>query len=174
MTSPPTNLPPADASQPLLQGAFSGPVAFAQLLRDALAIAAQQGWGEMVWSDPTFEDWPLRERVVIQSLNDWAHGGRRLVLIARNYDAVRLLHPRFVSWRVQWDHIVECRVCKSVDASEFPSALLGPHWSMRRLDLVRNTGMAGYEPQRRVQLKEALDECRRQSAPGFPATILGL
>jgi hypothetical protein len=165
---------PADGSQPLLQGAFTGPIAFAQLVRDAVACAAGQGWPEMVWSDPTFEDWPLRERVVVQSLQDWARGGRRLVLIARNYDAVRLFHPRFVNWRVQWDHIVECRVCKSVDASEFPSAILGPHWSMRRLDLVRNTGMAGYEPQCRVQLKEALDECRRQSGPGFPATILGL
>jgi hypothetical protein len=42
---------------------------------------------------------------------------------------------------------------------------------MRRLGLVRNTGMAGHEPQRRVQLKESLDEYRRQSPPGFLAAI---
>lgn len=159
---------------PLLQGAFAGTQAFAQLVRDALATAAQEGWPEMVWSDATFEDWPLREKAVVQSLQDWAHGGRRLVLLARSYDSVRLLQPRFVSWRVMWDHILECRVCTNVDASEFPSAMLSRSWSMRRLDLIRSTGMAGYEPQRRVQLRDALDECRRQSSPGFPASVLGL
>lgn len=169
-----TNNAAPDSAQPLLHGAFTGPTAFAQLVRDALACAAQEGWTEMVWSDATFEDWPLRERAVVESLQAWAHSGSKLVMVARSYDAVRLHHPRFVAWRVMWDHIMECRVCKHVDASEFPSALLGPHWSMRRLDMVRSTGMAGYEPQRRVQLKEALDECRKQSSPGFPASVLGL
>jgi hypothetical protein len=159
---------------PLLQGSFSGPAEFAQLIRNALACAAREGWSEMVWSDATFEDWPLREKAVVESLQAWAHSGRRLVMVARSYDAVVRLHPRFVSWRVMWDHTIECRVCKNVDASEFPSALLAPHWAMRRLDLVRMTGMAGNEPQRRVQLKELLDECRRNSSPGFPASVLGL
>jgi hypothetical protein len=45
---------------------------------------------------------------------------------------------------------------------------------MRRLDLVRSTGIAGFEAQRRALLKEELDECRRQSGPGFSATTLGL
>jgi hypothetical protein len=70
--------------------------------------------------------------------------------------------------------LVECRICRQVDASEFPSALWSPHWVMRRLDLERSTGVSGYEPQRRVLLKEELEECRRQSSPGFPSTILGL
>lgn len=159
---------------PLLQGAFIGPQAFAQLVRDALVRAAHEGWPEMVWSDASFEDWPLREKAVVQSLQNWAGSGRRLILLARSYDRVRLLHPRFVSWRIMWDHMIECRVCKNVDASEFPSAILSRTWSMRRLDLARSTGMAGYEPQRRLQLQETLDECRRQSSPGFPASVLGL
>jgi hypothetical protein len=159
---------------PLLQGAFAGPQAFSQLVRDALASAAHEGWAEMVWSDATLEDWPLREKAVVQSLQNWARSGRRLVLLAQPYESVRLLQPRFVSWRVMWDHIIECRVCKNVDSSEFPSAILSRTWSMRRLDLARSTGMAGYEPQRRLQLQEALDECRKQSSPGFPASVLGL
>jgi hypothetical protein len=159
---------------PLLQGAFAGPQAFAQLVRDALATAAHEGWTEMVWSDASFDDWPLREKAVVQSLQDWARSGRRLVLMARSYESLRSQHARFVSWRVMWDHLIECRVCKSVDASEFVSAILGPSWSMRRLDLVRQTGVAGYEAQRRLQLREVLDEYRRQSSPGFPASVLGL
>lgn len=157
-----------------LTGAFSGPTEFAQMVRAALARAASEGWPAMVWSDPTFEDWPLGERVVTESLQAWARSGRHLVLLAHRYDALIRYKPRFVSWRKTWDHIIECRLCKNLDASEVPSALWSPHWAMRRLDLVRSTGVADLEPARRVLLKEELDECRRQSSPGFSATTLGL
>ena len=144
------------------------------MVRGALARAASEGWPAMVWSDPTFEDWPLGERVVTESLQTWARSGRHLVLLAHRYDALIRYKPRFVSWRKTWDHIIECRLCKNLDASEVPSALWSPHWAMRRLDLVRSTGVADLEPARRVLLKEELDECRRQSSPGFSATTLGL
>lgn len=157
-----------------LTGAFSGPTEFAQMVRAALARAASEGWPAMVWSDPTFEDWPLGERVVTESLQAWSRSGRHLVLLAHRYDALIRYKPRFVSWRKTWDHIIECRLCKNLDASEVPSALWSPHWAMRRLDLVRSTGVADLEPARRVLLKEELDECRRQSSPGFSATTLGL
>ena len=158
----------------LLQGAFSGPQEFAQLVRDAIRQASVDGWNEMVWSDATFEDWPLRERAVVDALDDWAHRGRKLTLLARRFDAMPRLHPRFVTWRVRWDHILECRVCRDVDDSEMPSALWSPVWALRRLDVGRCTGVAGYEPQRRVLLLEDLEERRRQSSPGFPASVLGL
>lgn len=163
-----------DATTGLPEGAFSGPTEFAQLVRDALALAAAQGWRELVLSDANFEEWPLRERAVVESLQAWAGRGRKLTLLAQRFDSVPRLHPRFVTWRNQWDHIIECRVCKQVDATEFPSAIWSPVWCMRRLDLIRSTGMAGAEPLRRQTLKEALDECARYSAPGFSASILGL
>ncbi len=163
-----------DTETGLPEGAFSGPVEFSRLVRDALALAAARGWRELTLSDANFEDWPLRERVVVESLQAWAGQGRKLTLMAHRFDSLPRLHPRFVAWRNQWDHIIDCRVCKQVDESEFPSAIWSPAWAMRRLDLARSTGMAGTEPQRRLRLKEALDECRRNSAPGFPATILGL
>lgn len=162
------------AQSPLPEGNFSGLTAFAQRVRDALACAAREGWSYMVWSDADFLDWPLREKAVVESLNAWAGSGRRLVLLAHRFDEVQRHHARFVQWRNTWDHVVDCRVCKQRDASEFPSALWSPHWVMRRLDLERSTGVSGTEPQRRVLLKEELDECRRQSSPGFPSTILGL
>jgi hypothetical protein len=159
---------------PLISGAFAGPTAFSQCVRDALACAAQEGWVEMVWSDASFEDWPLHEKTVVDSLHAWARRGRQLVLMAQRYDVVQRFQPRFVTWRTTWDHIVECRVCPGRDTSEFPSAIWSPHWAMNRLDPVRSTGVAGYEPARRVLLKQDLDEIRRHSAPGFPATTLGL
>jgi hypothetical protein len=157
-----------------LEGIFSGPTEFSKVVRDALARAAIEGWKSMVWSDASFEDWPLGERSVTESLQAWAGSGRQLVMLAHNFDNVIRYKPRFVTWRKTWDHIIECRVCKNLDASEVPSALWSPHWAMRRLDLVRSTGVAGLEAPRRVLLKEELDECRRQSSPGFSASTLGL
>jgi len=155
-------------------GTFAGPTEFANAIRDALACAAREGWSSMVWSDASFLDWPVGERAVIESLNAWAGKGRHLVILAHSYDGVLKHKPRLVGWRKMWDHIVECRVCNALDASEMPSALWSPHWALRRLDTVRCTGVAGLETQRRALLKEELDECRRQSSPGFAATTLGL
>jgi hypothetical protein len=40
---------------------------------------------------------------------------------------------------------------------------------------VRCVGVTGREPDRRVLLREALNEWQeRKSSPGFPATVLGL
>lgn len=159
---------------PAAEGAFAGTTEFNQIIRDALTTAVQDGWSEMVWSDATFEDWPLRERAVVDSLNAWAQRGRKLTLLAHHFGAMHRLHPRFVDWRIRWDHIIECRVCKGVDASEMPSAVWSPHWAMRRLDVERYKGVCGLEPARRLLLREELDERMRQSGPGFPASVLGL
>ena len=163
-----------DTPDALRTGPFSGPTEFAQLIRDALECAAREGWMEMVWSDANFEEWPLRESAVVESLNAWSQRGRRLVMLAHSYDSVQRYQARFVEWRIRWDHLIECRVCKQLSPTEFPSVLWSPHWFVRRLDLARSTVVASYEAQRRVLQKQELDECRRQSAPGFPASTLGL
>ncbi len=158
----------------LPQGRFSGPTEFAELIRLALATAAAQGWREIILSDGGFEDWPLGERAVAQSLHDWSRSGRKLTMLARNYDEVVRRHARFVTWRRSWAHIIECRGNASVSADDFPSALWSPGWVFQRLDLARCTGIAGPEAARRVALKERLDECLRRSSPAFPATTLGI
>jgi hypothetical protein len=165
-----------NAESPILlkTGTFSGPIEFANLVRSAIAAAARDGWKQMVWCDATFEDWPLRERAVVDDLNAWASSGRKLVLLAQRFDVVERHHARFVEWRVRWDHIVECRVCRPNGRSEYPSVLWSPHWFVRRLDMDRSRGVSSYEAQTRVTLQEELEEYRRQSSPGFPASRLGL
>lgn len=158
----------------LPQGRFSGPTAFAELIRHAFAAAAAQGWREIILSDRSFEDWPLGERLVAQSLNDWSRSGRKLTMLAKNYDELIRRHARFVTWRRTWAHIVDCRSNASVSADDFPSALWSPSWVFQRLDLDRCTGISGAEAARRVALKERLDECLRKSSPAFPATTLGI
>lgn len=158
----------------LPSGRFEGREAFAQVVRDAFACAAQQGWRELLIADASFEDWPLHERVVVESLQAWSRSGRRFTMLAQRYDAVERHHARFVVWRKRWDHIIECRGCRTVDAANFPSLIWSPAWTMRRLDPVHSTGVCSAAPERRVQMREELDELLSVSGPAFPATTLGL
>ena len=160
--------------QALPEGRFTGRTDFTEMIRQAFAVAAQQGWREIIICDPDFEDWPLGERAVAQALNDWSKTGRTFTMLAGNYDEVLRRHARFVTWRRTWAHIVECRAIPSAPADDMPSALLGPGWVFERLDLQRCTGMAGSEPARRVALRERIRERLLKSSPAFPATTLGL
>ncbi len=158
----------------LPDGRFSGRAAFQQLVRDALARAAQEGWREIILSDANFADWPLGERAVAGALQDWSASGRRCTLLARQWDEVIRRHARFVSWRSTWSHIIEARACSSADPLEIPSAIWSPGWVMQRLDPERSNGYCGAEPERRLLLRENLAEWLGKSSPAFAATTLGL
>ena len=169
LIDPASSLPTA-----LLQGRFSGPIEFADLIRSAFAAAAEQGWREIIISDRNFEDWPLGERAVAQSLQDWSKSGRKLTMLAKNYNEVMRRHARFVTWRRTWAHIVECRANLAMSDDDMPCAMWSPVWVFRKTDVDRSIGMAGSEPARRVALREKLSECMRLSSPAFAATTLGL
>jgi hypothetical protein len=153
---------------------FEGREEFRQLVRDAFACAARDGWREIVLSDASFEDWPLGERAVTESLQAWARTGRKMVLLARRFDGVLRQHPRFVQWRRQWTHIITASAVPSADALELPSALWSPQWVMERRDIERCNGYCGSEPARRVLLRESLNEWLQKSSSAFPSTTLGL
>lgn len=170
MDSESVAIPPGE----LPSGRFSGREAFEQTVRDALACAARQGWHEIIVSDATFADWPLRERAVVESLQAWAKAGRRFVMLATRFDEVQRFQARFVSWRQTWGHIIECRQCRSADPLGFPSALWSPGWVMQRLDPERSVFVCDTQATRRVGLRQELDEWIRNSSPGFPASTLGL
>ncbi len=158
----------------LPDGSFSGRTKFSALIRRAFLVAATQGWREIIICDADFEDWPLGERAVISALGEWSRTGRKLTMIARNYAAVTRRHPRFVTWRQTWSHIVECRGSGSGPSDTLPSAMWTPNWVFERLDLQRSVGSCGHEAARRVALKEGLNERLLKSVPAFPATTLGL
>jgi hypothetical protein len=83
-------------------------------------------------------------------------------------------HARFVTWRRTWSHIVEARACPSADPLELPSAIWSPAWVMQRVDPERCNGYSGREPERRVLLRESLNEWLLKSSPSFAASTLGL
>lgn len=170
MDSESVSIPPGE----LPSGRFSGREAFEQTVRDALACAARQGWHEIIISDATFADWPLREREVVESLHAWAKAGRRFVMLATRFDGVQRHQPRFASWRQTWGHLIECRQCRSADPLDFPSAIWSPGWVMQRHDIERSVFVCDNQAARRVGLRQVLDEWVRNSSPGFPASTLGL
>ncbi|MBF9266335.1 hypothetical protein [Paracidovorax cattleyae] len=159
---------------PLPSGRFEGRRDFDAGVRAALACAVREGWQELVLCDFDFHDWPLGDRDVEALLHAWAGRGRRLTLLAAGYDELVRRHARFVRWRSTWDHIVECRKAPARERQELPGVLWSGHWVLQRLDPERCTGVAGGEPERRVQVRQVLDEWLRRSTPAFPATTLGL
>ena len=130
----------------LPSGRFAGRSEFAQLVRDALACAAREGWREIILSDANFEDWPLGERAVAESLQAWSKAGRKFTMLAQRYDDVSAPSRAFRHWRRTWAHIVECRRCRVADPLELPSAIWSPAWVLHRLDLERSTAPAAASP----------------------------
>lgn len=165
---------PNDESPPLLDGSFDGRIAFQQLVRDALAAAVREGWREIIVCDASFEDWPLGERAVVESLQAWSKTGRSFTILAKRFDTLITKHPRFVTWRSRWSHIIEARGISNADALDFPSAIYSPNWVMRKLNLVHSKGVAGRDAQRRLLQREEINEWLGKSSPAFPATTLGL
>ncbi|WP_309679510.1 hypothetical protein [Polaromonas sp.] len=163
-----------DVTPSLLDGQFSGRSEFTELIRQAFAMAAGQGWREIMVSDPSFADWPLGERAVVQALHDWSSSGRKLTMLAKNYDEIVRQHPRFVTWRRTWSHIVECRASVTTATDDLPSALWSPVWVLERRGLERCTGITSSDAARRVALRERLNERLHKSTLSFPATTLGL
>ena len=155
-------------------GRLQGRQVFVDTVRLAFEVAADQGWSRVTLSDADFADWPLGERAVVDALNRWARRGRTLKLLARHYDQLRLLHPRFVQWRVTWAHLVEAHACLGAAGAELPSAIRSPVWTLERLDPLRNTLVASVDAERRVALQERVNECWLRSTPSFPASQLGL
>lgn len=165
---------PSPPAADLPGGRGAGRLDFEAALRTGLAAAAARGWNRIVLCDADFADWPLGERSSIAALDAWATRGRVLQVLARDYTALRRLHPRFVQWRTRWSHLVEAHACPNVDEGELPSVLWTPTWTLERLDRVHGSFVASHAPQRRALLSERIQACWLRSAPSLAATTLGL
>ena len=158
----------------LHNGVFDGRAAFHGLLQGALAAAAQENWRELILCDADFHDWPLGERATVEALQAWAAAGRSLQLVAGDFGVFARQHARFVQWRQRWDHIMVCSLCSGSGAPSVPSAIWTPGWFMHRIDPEHCRGVSGTAPERRVALRQVIDECLRHGRPGFAASTLGL
>ena len=160
-------------------GLISGPTAYAQALRQAIITACEQGCREMRWLDESFVDWPLSDPEVLAALTTWARRPRCLHLMAAQYDEVRLRHPLFVRWRLQFGHCVQARAFE-VGASRagLVAALLavgaGSTLSVRLFDAKHCGASVSLLAADGFRIRERFDALAQRSSESFAATTLGL
>lgn len=148
---------------------------FHDAVRAAFAEAADAGCREIWICDDDFGDWPLNERGVIEQLTRWAQSHRCLTVIARDFDTVSRQHARWVEWRRQWSHVVQCRTNNDLEAGQMPTMLLAPGAaSVRLVDRVRYRGSVSRDPADAILWRETIDAVLQRSEEAFPATTLGL
>jgi hypothetical protein len=148
---------------------------FHDALRSAFAEAAAVGCREMWLCDVDFSDWPLNEVAVIESLTQWAKAHRKLTVLAQTFDEIPRRHARWVAWRRNWSHIVECRSNNELEAGQMPTMLLAPGlFTIRLVDPVRYRGSVSRDVADAVQGRELIDAVMQRSEQAFPVTNLGL
>lgn len=154
---------------------IDGRGAFEDAVRAAFAEASVAGWRELYLCDADFAHWPLGERAVIDSLSQWIGGGRRLTLIALHFDEVVRRHPRWLQWRRQWAHVVDCRVAADVPADDMPTLLLAPGaLSLEVADTLRWQGRISRDAAVAIRVRERIDAILQRSVESVPVTTLGL
>jgi hypothetical protein len=148
---------------------------FFDAIRHAFADIASHGCRDLWICDVDFVDWPLSERQVIESLTRWAYSHRKLTVLALTFDEFHRRHARFVEWRRQWSHIVECRAVDDMETGHVPSLLLAPGVvSVRLIDPTRYRAVVSVDESDFVRHREIIDAILQRSTDAFPATTLGL
>lgn len=148
---------------------------FHDVVRESFVMVADQGCREVFIADPTFADWPLGERAVIESLTRWAYAHRKLTVLAQSFDEFHRRHPRWVEWRRQWTHVVECRALADDDAGKLQGLFLAPGvLTLRVLDPEHYRASLSFDPADEIRVRDNLDALLQRSEEAFPATNLGL
>ena len=162
-------------------GAFHGRSSYTDALQQTLLDACQGGSRELVCIDANFADWPWSDAAVLDALTPWAKlPGRRLKLLALQFEDMRRLHPRFVRWRMLFDHCIEARAYEMEAGSRlgFAAALLvaGAEQpvSIRLFDTQNWRGTVSDMPAEAVRLREISDALTQRSEPSFSSTTFGL
>ena len=148
---------------------------FHTALRGAFAHAASAGSREIWLSDVNFSDWPLGEREVVDSLSQWVASTRRLTVLAHDFEDLARRHPRWVTWRRQWSHVVTCRTNAELEADDIPTLLVASGTVTVRLsDAVHHRGRVSHDRAEELRCKELLDAVLQRSEEAFPASSTGL
>jgi hypothetical protein len=181
LTNEPTNEPTNESTnestiEPAVDATnerrIDGRKAFHAALIELVAGGVGDEWW---WADPDFADWPLDDPSLIDALGRWlARPGRRLTLLACEFDELQRRHPRFVAWRRYQAHRVLGRTV-DLDPSQMPTLFVaGAPRAMQMLDRVRWRGVRIDDAADWRDLRELVDALVQQSQTSFAATTLGL
>jgi len=174
----------SEAADPLTTGANDVPggrrllttrLEFHAALDEAFAEMASTGCREVWMSDENFADWPLNAPRVIDALTRWAQAHRKLTLVARHYDEMLRRHSRWVAWRRQWSHVVECLAYDDAEVGDIPTLFLATGVvAVRLFEPTHHRGSISREAGDLVQQRELIDAVSQRSVASFPVTMLGL
>jgi hypothetical protein len=141
----------------------------------AFERADEQGCREIWLCDVDFADWPLGERAVVEALTRWAYAHRRLTLLACHFDEVPRRHARWVNWRRDWGHVVECLALSEIEPSQMPCFWFAPGLqAVRLVDPIRYRGFIDTAAADLLRVNEQVQELAARGVPAFPVTTLGL
>lgn len=161
-------------SDVLPEGRITGPIDFAQWVRQFVHAAADESWPQLCLFDPDFSAWPLGDRQVVDDLTRWGLSGGSLQMMARDFRPLTQRSPRFVEWRRRFDHRFEARAMPRTGADEPKLALWSPQWVLVALDRPGAVYVATREASVRAQLRQEWDSAWPLGAVAFPASTLGL
>ena len=118
---------------------------------------------------------PLNEPEVIDALVRWAQPHRKLVVLAQSFDDVVRRHPRWVTWRRQFAHAVECRLVEPMEQGRMPTLFTAQGGqTVKLVDPQRYRGSWSREPADGRLAVELIDAVSQRSSEAFAATTLGL
>lgn len=97
---------------------------FGEAVHAGIEAARDEGVRELTFCDPHFGFWPLSQDRVLTSLTAFLKvPGRRLTLLAQDYEHLRRRHPKFVRWRQVWGHVVT-PLCLQNPTTDLPCLLM--------------------------------------------------
>lgn len=148
---------------------------FQASLKDAFAMIAESGVGEIWLCDENFADWPLNEPEVVALLARWSLPHRRCNVLSLDFGVLQQRHPRWVQWRRDWARVVHCVTPDESGGSHLPTLLFAPGLvSVRLADRIRYRGRFSTAAEDAARTREEVAALFQRCVEAFPASTLGL
>jgi hypothetical protein len=157
---------------PVIDSQVSFWAAVAWGFETALSLGARR----VVCADTDFAIWPWDEPATLTPLTAWLRLPQRsLVLLARDFDTVPRLHPRFNHWRRDWAHAISAWQTPADWRQDIPSLLVADRpVSVQLIDSTHWRGRAQTDERTAQDLRTGLDVVLQRSEPAFAVRTLGL
>jgi hypothetical protein len=125
--------------------------------------------------DTDLADWPLGQADVLDALTRWLRlPGRRLNLLAPQFDTLAQRQARFAAWRANFVHAVESRTPEELAPDDMPGLLVAGPCCIQVHDRLRWRGVLSRENDHLQRVKEQIAAISQRSAPSWPVRCLGL
>ena len=157
---------------PLIESRDGFHAALAWGFEQAIELGARQ----IVCADPDFADWAWDDASRLSMLSVWLRQPqRRLILLARRYEAMPRRWPRYCTWRRDWAHAISAWQPPVDWNVEIPCLLVADRGvSVHLIDATHWRGRASLETRTAHLWRERIDAVLQRSEAAFAVGTLGL